>query len=115
MSGDLPFGEARESLLLSYLTVSSGSIAPVRFRSVRTLIAYSRGLTPAIIDGLLWRSLATLATSRNVCCALRPVIAGVIFFGHGWPEVAELGPMATAEFSQPVTGGASCHARRYYL
>jgi len=49
-----------------------------------------------------------------VCCIDRlnsPAKAVV----RKWLLLAELGPMATAEFSQPVTGGASCHARRYYL
>jgi hypothetical protein len=54
-------------------------------------INFSCLLESLIFGCLLWRSLATLATSSYVCCALRPVIASVIVFGmdgSSWPNSA---------------------------
>src|SRR5438034_287891 len=63
-------------------------MAPRRLRNLRTFDQLSCLFASPISDGLLWRSLAALATSSYVCCTLRPVSPSVNFGGRERLELA---------------------------
>ena len=81
---------ARRMTAPGEICVREGSIASLRYLNQRTVDQHFLRTGIRVFDCLLRRSLAKLATSSYVCCSLGPVIAGVIFFGHGWLELADL-------------------------
>jgi hypothetical protein len=67
-----------------------GSTAPIRLRYLWTFDQlFSCWLASLIFGDLLWRSLATLATSSYLCCALTPAIRSVNFAGRDRPQLAD--------------------------
>jgi hypothetical protein len=65
-------------------------IAPLRFLDQLTFDQLLCRVASSIFGSLLWRSLATLARSGYVCCALRPVIPDPSALRHEWLELAVL-------------------------
>ena len=69
----------------------SGSIALIRFLTQRPFDQRFARLGSPNFERLLCRVFIAVATTSNVCCALRPVIADARFLRHEWPKVAALG------------------------
>ena len=68
---------------------SSGSIAPIRFLKQRPFDQLFSAWGHQSLSAHFVHFFTAVATTSNVCSALRPVVPDVIFLRHEWPELAE--------------------------